>query len=230
MRSRHGFTLIELLVVIAIIAILAAILFPVFAKAREKARQASCLSNLRQLATATLAYLSDYDGSWLPGAPWRSDSSPGWTPVSAYNAPQAKIYPYVKNLQIFACPSLTGIKCSGAQPMVASLAYPPEFSGYTFVYGPNRVGGLGQAGQDIEGSGLNLTDVPAWGESTYATGLSGGRCLAYPKLMYPNACHYDTYIPAHPADYSVHNGGGNLCFFDGHAKWFQLQKLFVMSL
>src|SRR5438477_4456101 len=60
-RNRAGFTLIELLVVIAIIAILAAILFPVFAQAREKARQTSCLSNNKQYATATLMYLQDYD-------------------------------------------------------------------------------------------------------------------------------------------------------------------------
>ena len=59
---RRGFTLIELLVVIAIIAILAAILFPVFAKAREKARQASCSSNLKQIALAALQYATDYDG------------------------------------------------------------------------------------------------------------------------------------------------------------------------
>jgi len=62
--KRHGFTLIELLVVIAIIAILAAILFPVFAKAREKARQSSCLSNLKQLGLACLSYAQDYDERW----------------------------------------------------------------------------------------------------------------------------------------------------------------------
>src|SRR5579862_6261554 len=62
--ARYGFTLIELLVVIAIIAILASILFPVFAQAREKARQSSCASNMKQIALATIAYVQDYDGTW----------------------------------------------------------------------------------------------------------------------------------------------------------------------
>jgi len=65
--KKHGFTLIELLVVIAIIAILAAILFPVFAKAREKARQSSCLSNLKQIGLAGLSYAQDYDEKCCPG-------------------------------------------------------------------------------------------------------------------------------------------------------------------
>jgi prepilin-type N-terminal cleavage/methylation domain-containing protein len=66
MRNLRGFTLIELLVVIAIIAVLAAILFPVFAQARERARQTQCLSNARQLALAVQAYLQDHEEAFLP--------------------------------------------------------------------------------------------------------------------------------------------------------------------
>ncbi len=100
-RYKGGFTLIELLVVIAIIAILAAILFPVFSRAREKARQTSCLSNLKQSATAVNQYVQDYDEAF---------------PMSVYlafNASQqpclftmlAAIEPYIKNKQIYQCPS-----------------------------------------------------------------------------------------------------------------------------
>lgn len=112
-----AFTLIELLVVIAIIAILAAILFPVFAQAREKARQASCLSNQKQYALATLMYVQDYDETF---------------PMNAYLAPSfcvATFYgvadPYVKNKQITQCPSepqamklvdLVGNPCAGTPP------------------------------------------------------------------------------------------------------------------
>ena len=82
-----GFTLIELLVVIAIIAILAAILFPVFAQAREKARQASCVSNLKQLGVAMRMYQDDYDGVHIPaydfGYGWRMDRCMRYTPVTS---------------------------------------------------------------------------------------------------------------------------------------------------
>ena len=104
MRDRKGFTLIELLVVIAIIAILAAILFPVFARAREKARQTSCLSNLKEIALAFNMYVSDYDERTPPGGGWTDPS--GNEPGPAYW--QLRIEPYLKNTQILNCPSFDG--------------------------------------------------------------------------------------------------------------------------
>ena len=98
---RRAFTLIELLVVIAIIAILAAILFPVFAQAREKARQASCASNLKQMGIAILQYNQDFDEAYAM-AMWGSSASGtrcSWP---------AMIQPYVKSTAIFTCPSDTG--------------------------------------------------------------------------------------------------------------------------
>jgi prepilin-type N-terminal cleavage/methylation domain-containing protein/prepilin-type processing-associated H-X9-DG protein len=111
-RRRSGFTLIELLVVIAIIGILAAILFPVFARARENARRASCASNLKQLGLSFIQYTQDYDerlphcgsypmpfgGGWIPGSdgkdyPFPADVTPGG------------LFPYVKSKQIYICPS-----------------------------------------------------------------------------------------------------------------------------
>ncbi len=102
-RGKHrAFTLIELLVVIAIIAILASILFPVFAKAREKARQISCLSNLRQLGLGFAQYVQDYDEKY----PSIGGVDPNWETDTNYN--QAgwgnQIYPYVKSVNVYACP------------------------------------------------------------------------------------------------------------------------------
>lgn len=109
-RSQRAFTLIELLVVIAIIAILAAILFPVFAQAREAARKASCLSNMRQIGTATMMYTQDYD-ELFPQTGWQG---PCTDPVTRRNGdayfsgvfafPMASA-PYIKNWKVFSCPS-----------------------------------------------------------------------------------------------------------------------------
>lgn len=102
MRSK-GFTLIELLVVIAIIAILAAILFPVFARAREQARRASCVSNLKQLALATLMYCQDYDDTLPACCAW---SWAPWSLPPGYNVGFKEcVIPYVKNDALFSCPS-----------------------------------------------------------------------------------------------------------------------------
>lgn len=100
--SRSAFTLIELLVVIAIIAILAAILFPVFAQAREKARSASCLSNDKQTGTALLMYTQDYDETYPVTTVYDFGTN------SPQNSWIARIVPYIKNLQVFFCPSDPG--------------------------------------------------------------------------------------------------------------------------
>ncbi len=101
--KRSGFTLIELLVVIAIIAILAAILFPVFAQARNAARKATCISNLKQLALGQSMYVQDYDErycKWLNGGvnnSWNQPAGAGWW--------MNEIYPYIKNFQVYECPN-----------------------------------------------------------------------------------------------------------------------------
>jgi prepilin-type N-terminal cleavage/methylation domain-containing protein len=106
-RRPNAFTLIELLVVIAIIAILAAILFPVFAQAREKARQASCLSNIKQLTLGMVMYAQDYDETFPQ---WQWDRQCGWAecnggPNNATTLWSNAIFPYVRNAQVYLCPS-----------------------------------------------------------------------------------------------------------------------------
>jgi prepilin-type N-terminal cleavage/methylation domain-containing protein len=100
MRTTRGFTLIELLVVIAIIAILAAILFPVFAQAREAARKSACLSNTRQLGTAAMLYVQDND-EFFPMSIFPASVNGAVHPVTSFDA----ILPYTKNTQVFTCPS-----------------------------------------------------------------------------------------------------------------------------
>ncbi|RYF59182.1 MAG: DUF1559 domain-containing protein, partial [Cytophagaceae bacterium] len=95
-NQRTGFTLIELLVVIAIIAILAAILFPAFARARENARRASCQSNLKQIGLGFAQYSQDYDEKYPVGT--RGNLGQGWG---------GPLYPYLKSVQVFSCPSDT---------------------------------------------------------------------------------------------------------------------------
>ncbi len=99
MKARKGFTLIELLVVIAIIAILAAILFPVFAKARDKARQATCMNNEKQIGLAGMQYAQDYD-ELFPLAAWY----PGYSPGTAYGLLDS-LAPYIKSTGIVKCPN-----------------------------------------------------------------------------------------------------------------------------
>jgi prepilin-type N-terminal cleavage/methylation domain-containing protein/prepilin-type processing-associated H-X9-DG protein len=121
-RCKKAFTLIELLVVIAIIAILAAILFPVFAQARESARKTSCLSNVKEISLALTMYVQDYDERFPMWANSMTTGTPGWDPVPALGHPDPDcpdevyhytgwdkmVQPYVKNRQIFQCPDNYG--------------------------------------------------------------------------------------------------------------------------
>jgi prepilin-type N-terminal cleavage/methylation domain-containing protein len=166
-RERGGFTLIELLVVIAIIAILAAILFPVFARARERARVTSCLSNMKQCALATLMYLQDYDDTF-PRVPNVADAylhpnqpleKQGWL----YWAQM--VQPYIKNQRILACPSDNGI------PGIAPWPNTPlwQWNGALTSYWQNYIL-CGHAGaidprtkkaQNTMGNAVTLAAVPA---------------------------------------------------------------------
>lgn len=145
--KRRGFTLIELLVVIAIIAILAAILFPVFARAREQARKTTCTSNLKQIGTSLLMYVQDYDETypWLMQDGRNNDDATGLSKQMVNGPPlytvdlnnkrglfmEYNLYPYVKNYQLFVCPTLRGNDVKiGADGMVLN-----EFGSYAYSYG-----------------------------------------------------------------------------------------------
>lgn len=148
LEARRGFTLIELLVVIAIIGILAAFLFPVFARARENARRTLCTSNVRQLTLAMQMYTSDYDGYYPPRPPNPPVGQVGflcqpcrqedWRPY---------VRPYLKAEQLFACPSDSGIPAIGSQesdPMNRVSPRPPSMaaffgSSYCPMAGPLRL-------------------------------------------------------------------------------------------
>jgi prepilin-type N-terminal cleavage/methylation domain-containing protein len=196
---RRGFTLIELLVVIAIIAILAAILFPVFARAREKARQTSCLSNLKQLGMGFMMYTQDYDEctpvaysgiNWWDGS-WR-----------------ARIYPYVSNYQIFACPSMSSLPCppngTGCYGINAYIGEaPPGYVSLAAITAPAETFALGE---NNDGDWV----IEPISDGTYGT----------PPLPGP----WDPttgWVAANPPH---HNGGDNFAYVDGHAKWLTVSK------
>ncbi len=202
--SNRGFTLIELLVVIAIIAILAAILFPVFAKAREKARQTSCLSNVKQIMMSQLMYSDDYDEAVNP-------YFMGWDAMWWH-----RLQPYIKNWQIFVCPT-----CGAGNPT-------PGWGGYGYNYAhmspccimgpppkqPYRMPQYQLPAETImlgDGQGSCSNYLPSTASQTIGCPVcfGGNPCSGYP--------HYKL------AD--RHNGGGNYGFLDGHAKWYKLDTL-----
>lgn len=230
-RAIRAFTLIELLVVIAIIAILAAILFPVFAQAREKARQTSCLSNTRQIGTALMMYIQDYDETIVLN---NSNGAP---------LPERKVWidlldPYMKNDGIKVCPSATTVGTNGTY-----LTYwQNKKSSYVlnnYYYYDTTLGGIFErfnvsslasiedsAGTVFCGDGGEVPNTNEPGNPGHGTWWDPEQFVndGYTAVVTTQSpavfrCNYQGGFIAR------HNDGANVTFFDGHAKWLKIQEL-----
>ena len=194
---RRGFTLIELLVVIAIIAILASILFPVFSRARAKARQASCLSNLKQFGLAVDMYAQDYD-EMLPA---HNDNEAPLPPYDwRWDTFIVRLYPYVRNEQLYKCPDDSLWKPFGT----ANERWWSYDLNRGCEYAPGQPGWL-SAFEDPSGTVL-LFDG---GEEDHGVELTDQDSLDKP----------DQWSDRARKAYKRHNGGLNILWADLHVKW-----------
>jgi prepilin-type N-terminal cleavage/methylation domain-containing protein/prepilin-type processing-associated H-X9-DG protein len=231
-HTKHttAFTLIELLVVIAIIAILASILFPVFARARENARRASCMSNLKQIGLGIMMYVQDYDEKYPlyaitsleepPDGCWYSTGSCSTTSPGTYSwFWQQLVYPYTKSDQLYYCPSaaFTAHPYSGqygANNQVMKSSPPLSLAA---VISPATTYLAMDSGMYAiyAGSGTNYVLNPT-GSFWYIPGTERFKGVPAASLT-PNPL-----IGAVAADYESdgrHFDGNNVIFADGHVKW-----------
>jgi prepilin-type N-terminal cleavage/methylation domain-containing protein/prepilin-type processing-associated H-X9-DG protein len=251
-RKRSAFTLIELLVVIAIIAILAAILFPVFAQAREKARATSCLSNLKQITLGLLMYSQDYDEQLCP------DTLGNGTAASPYMVWDQMITPYIKNQQIFKCPDWICnpiVWPSGTTARALSYGMNYRMVQYSTTELDDRPNGLWFTAWPLSvlanpastyyimdeafvtnptAMPLHQEDATKWTLDVDGVPVAGGNggWNAWGYVRFPQdphgsgtdyvSCCYDG-DPWRPAP--IHNGGTNTSFADGHAKWQQTSQM-----
>ena len=222
-----GFTLIELLVVIAIIAILAAILFPVFARARENARRSSCASNLKQLGLGIIQYRQDYDERFPSAMTLNVTGSLGWA---------NSIQPYMKSTQILQCPSESNGPSAVNQPLVTSVG-----EGFTDYYMNSMLSFSGTTAAPDFSNGLNeaalisssLTVMLGDGNGdrsssryrsngcgTASNGLPGNPVFG--NCVLPNILATTGGMGGAGSDSWVrHLDGSNLAFADGHVKWYK---------
>lgn len=213
--KRRGFTLIELLVVVAIIAVLAAILFPVFAKARENARRASCQSNLKQIALSMLMYGQDYDGRF-PTA--RLHSTVGFTKDMPMGWADA-LQPYLKSTEILQCPSDNNSARKGTSGEFDGIIW-PRGSNYTDYMINNIAAGVvdSQFGYPSE------TILLAEGGSSTSWSVYSANGNGFATQSAPISCPTAGYPAPNFAQntlggYTRHLDGSNFAFVDGHIKW-----------
>ncbi len=216
--KKKGFTLIELLVVIAIIAILAAILFPVFARARENARRTSCMSNLKQIGLGTMQYVQDYDGKYFwrcygdathPNAPGTvGDCVNYWGPNGVTKT--GFLQPYIKSTQIFSCPSGD-----------STTAYP---SGYAY----NLVAGTSSSVLS-ESTVERASEMIAFYDTTWALNGYVPTANSWTSGTWNvNFCKVNGQSPCLPENqhYGKHLDGANASYMDGHAKWRRVEYFY----
>jgi prepilin-type N-terminal cleavage/methylation domain-containing protein/prepilin-type processing-associated H-X9-DG protein len=229
--QRRGFTLIELLVVIAIIAILAAILFPVFAQAREKARQATCLSNMKQMALASRMYLSDYDDTVVPCYLYSSSSYlQVWPDLLA---------PYVKNAQMWYCPNHSEIYTYGRNtfpegegPGLKRLRWSLGCNNWHYWPGNNQSKPailLGAMGVNRPGLTINSHEAEIENPANLVMAVDAAdnwEIWTPPSMdwMNPVAKPHRAGATVRGLVHARHSGGFNAFFSDGHAKWLRETK------